>query len=80
MTDSQYHAIQVKALRTGRNYVRSLDTLTNRLDRTISRLINNKKVIRSESYNALVTAWNAVKAQHSATEKALADAISSGNF
>lgn len=80
MTEAKYHAIQVKALRTARQYHRALQTQAERLERILDRMIESKKVIRDSTYAKMVAQWDVIKQAYLADEKALADAFSSGTF
>lgn len=80
MTSAQYHAIQVKAMRNGRRYLRTMRTAAEGLETIVDRLIASKREIRPESYSILSTAWGKYKNTVNETERALADAISSGSF
>lgn len=80
MTSAQYHAIQVKAMRNGRRYLRTMRTSAEGLERIVDRLISSKKEIKPESYALLSSAWSKYKTTVAETERALADSISSGSF
>jgi hypothetical protein len=75
MTDAAYHALQVKAARNARRYLRSLKTAESVVERQLDRLIAGKEIIRTHAYDELARQWSVVKQNVSATEKAMADAI-----
>jgi len=79
MTEAAYHAIQVKALRTGRRYLRTQQTVTEKVERQIDRMISSKRVIKVATYRDLTEKFSAAKTAFNNTEKALVDAIAAGN-
>jgi hypothetical protein len=80
MTEAQYHAIQIKAMRNGRASYRSMDSQGEVVERQLDRMIRLKTVIRAKTYDKLAADWAEFKKRMNAAEKALADAIASGQW
>jgi hypothetical protein len=75
MTDAQYHAEQIRALRTGRRYLRSYQTQLEVVERIMDRLITNKRPLRPDSYTKFADEFRKVQTQWSPLQKAMADSI-----
>jgi len=75
MTDAKYHALQVKALRTARRYLRQYQTQIERVERILDRKIESKNKITATGYDAYVAAYNKVTGLRSTLDRAMADGI-----
>jgi hypothetical protein len=75
MTDPQYHALQVRALRNSRRYLRTFQTQAERVERILDRKIGSKNRIPPSGYQDFVDAYQKLNQLWSGLAKALADGI-----
>lgn len=75
MTDPQYHALQVRALRNARRYLRRFQTQAEVLERILDRKIAGKNRISPSGYSDYVKAFEQLSTLWSGMAKAIADGV-----
>lgn len=75
LTDAQARNLIIKALRTTRVYFRRADTIGEKFEREIDRLIKRKTRINSTSFVTLINHYNDLLKSVESIQKPLTDAL-----